>query len=223
MRRAAPAAAFILLLVASAAAAQAPAAAPASGSWQIDGGIIWSGGVDLGTRAAELTRNPDVGGDPLQLFSTENRIGSLAGVGARVGVYVAPRVSIEGGLQFSRPEVRTRVTDDFEGATDLTATERLTQYLIDASAVYHFGSGRTRPYALGGAGYLRQLHSGDHIVEDGPEFHAGGGVQYWFAGVRNRLGVRFEARVSFQRGGFDFGENKMRTIPQASAGLAYMF
>jgi hypothetical protein len=115
------------------------------------------------------------------------------------------------------------VTDDFEGATDLTATERLTQYLIDASAVYHFGNGRTRPYVLGGGGYLRQLHSGDHIVEDGPEFHAGGGVRYWFTGTHNRLGVRFEARVSIQRGGFDFGEDKTRTIPQASAALAYVF
>ena len=47
-----------------------------------------------------------------------------------------------------------------------TIEENLSQYLFDGSALWHFGSGRAVPFVFGGAGYMRELHDADALVED---------------------------------------------------------
>jgi hypothetical protein len=87
----------------------------------------------------------------------------------------------------------------------LTAEESIDQYLFEVSAVWHFGmssSGRTTPFVYGGAGYLRELHEGEALVEEGVEIHAGGGVKWWFGSGR-QWGVRADAGISMRDGGAD--------------------
>jgi hypothetical protein len=102
----------------------------------------------------------------------------------------------------------------------------LSQYVFDGSAVWHFvkgsGSGRAVPFVYGGAGYLRELHEGDTLVEEGAEFHLGGGVKWWLGSGRRRFGLRGEAGLSIRDGGFDF-EDGRRVVPTVYGSLVYAF
>ena len=40
-------------------------------------------------------------------------------------------------MQFLRPVVSTRLTDDFEEAEDITATETMSRYVVDGTLVFH--------------------------------------------------------------------------------------
>jgi hypothetical protein len=119
------------------------------------------------------------------------------------------------------------VTDDAEGAEDVTADETMSRYVFGGSLVYHltgmaFANGRGVPFVLGGAGYLRELHEGRELVETGAEYHAGAGIKFWFGNGRRRLGLRGDVGVSIRDGAYD-GENGRRTLPTAGASILYLF
>ena len=79
------------------------------------------------------------------------------------------------------------------------------------------------PFVAGGAGYVRDLHQGNELLETGKEFHGLVGLKYWFNSTAPaRLGIRGEAGVSMIDGGFDFSD-KSRVVPIASASLVYLF
>jgi hypothetical protein len=198
---------------------------PRPGSVELIGGIMWAQGFDLASAPAELTRNPTTGSSPLVLFNSETRIDPAAGAQVRLGVYLTPRVSIEGGVQYSRPVLATRVSGDFEGADSATLSETLTRYVFDGAVVLHlpaFASGRGVPFVMGGAGYLRELHEGNGLVETGAQYYAGGGVKIWFGEARRRFGIRGDVGVSIRDGGFDFEEGQ-RMLPTVSTALVYLF
>jgi hypothetical protein len=205
------------------AATPAFAQGPTAGSWEVTGGAVFVGGFDAGTRAAELTPNSGTSGS-VTLFETESRVKPATGLLGKIGIYLTPSFAIEGGLRYTKPTYETRISDDFENADDLTAEETLSQYLFDVSAVWHFrgsGRGRPMPFVYGGAGYLRELHEGDTLVEDGLEIHAGGGVKWWF-GAAGRWGFRAGAGISVRDGGFD-PEEKRRIVPEANGSLIWVF
>jgi hypothetical protein len=200
--------------------------APARGSWEVSGGATWAGGFDVDDQNATLTRN-----DPTQrdfdLFTIDGRLDPVAGLQARIGFYLSPAISLEAGLLYMQPTLALRLADDFESAADTTATETLNRYLFDGSLVFHFtglsfNAGRAVPFVAGGAGYLRDLHEGNELLETGTEYHGGAGLKYWFGRGRRRFGLRVEAGFSSRDGGFDFGE-KRRTVPVAGASVMYLF
>jgi Outer membrane protein beta-barrel domain len=192
---------------------------PRTGSWEIGGGVVYIQGFDLGERTAELT--PSTGNDPLDLFTTDSELKAVVGFQGRLGFYLTPQLSVEGGVRYAKPKLRIRVTGDFENAPNETVEETLSQYLFDGSLVWHFGrpSGGTVPFIMGGAGYFRELHDGDELVETGAEYHAGAGVKIWFGGA---LGVRAEGGISIRDGAFDF-EDKVRVVPVAAGSIVYRF
>jgi hypothetical protein len=213
------AAAAGLLLAAGPARAQGPT----NGSWEFTAGAGYVGGFDAGSRAAELTPNSGPSGS-VTLFETESRVRPAGGLLAKIGIFITPAFALEGGLRYTRPTYEVQITDDFEDAEDQTSEETLSQYLFDVSAVWHFrgsGGSRTTPFVYGGGGYLRELHEGDALVEDGLEFHAGGGVKWWL-GSAGRWGFRADAGISIRDGGFD-PEEKRRLVPQASGSLIWVF
>lgn len=226
--------AFVLCLAGSAAEAQTRPArrpprvqgpAPHAGSVEVSGGVTWQGSFDLGSAGAELTRNPMTGTGPFPLFLADSRLGSGTGVQARVTGYVSPRFALEGGVRLTRPLLSVDLSGDSESAPDQVAEERLTQYVFEGSAAWHFGDVQRRrvvPFVAGGAGYIRDLHEGNELVETGTEYHGVGGVKIWFSDRPRRLGLRGEAGVSIRDGGFDFREGR-RTLPIASASLIYLF
>jgi hypothetical protein len=196
---------------------------PHAGTFEISGGGLWAGGYSFETALANETRNPSTGTEPLTLFQGEPRLDRGAGAEAHLGVYLSRRVSIEGGVQFSRQSLTVRTSGDFESAPDTTATSPTTQYVVDASLLYHFGAGRLVPFASVGGGYLRQVLEDNSIVETGSQIHGGGGVKYWFGGG-HRFGFRAEARASSRSGGVTLDASaKRRFVPTLTAGVAYLF
>jgi len=214
------ASAAFVLLTATSAGAQVPTA----GSWEFTGGVVYVGGFDIGPLAAELTPNSGTTGR-ITLFDTDSRVKPSPGVLAKIGVFLSPSFALEGGLRYTRPVFETDISGDFEEADDLTAEQTLSQYLFDVTAVWHFrgsGDARTMPFVYGGGGYLRELHEGNALVEDGIEFHAGGGVKWWF-GASARWGFRAQGGISARDGSEFEPEKKRRVIPEASGSIVWVF
>jgi hypothetical protein len=196
---------------------------PHTGTFEISGGGLWSGGYGFETALANETRNPTTGANPLTLFQGKPSLDGGAGAEGHLGIFLGRRVSIEGGLQFSRQSLTVRTSSDFENAPDTTASSPTTQYVIDGSLLYHFGAGRLAPFLSVGGGYVRQVLENNSIVETGNQVHGGGGVKYWLGNGR-RFGFRAEARASSRRDGVSLdASTKRRLVPTVSAGLAYLF
>jgi hypothetical protein len=201
--------------------------APRKGSWEAGGGVVWTGGYDLESLDALLTGNEGNAGGPFTLFATEARLRPAIGAQARIGFYVSPALAFEAGVQYSRPVFEASISDDAEDAEDLTAEETLSRYVIDGSLVYHmrqlsFSRGRGVPFISAGAGYLRELHEGEEVVETGTTYHVGAGVKFWMTSGKRRYGLRGDAGVTVRDGGFDF-EDKRRLLPTAGASLIVLF
>ncbi|MGH9308475.1 MAG: hypothetical protein ACRD1U_03830 [Vicinamibacterales bacterium] len=198
---------------------------PHRGTIELGGGGTWAPGFDLATADAELTRATD--NDRFDLFSTEGRASGFPGAHARVGVYLSRAISVEGGIRYAKPRLSYDLTDDAESAEDETAEETLSHYVFDGSVLFHFpnaafADGRGVPFFSAGAGYLRELHEGNELVETGSELHATAGVKYWFGNGDRRMGLRAEFGISSRQGGFD-DDDERRTVPIALGGVTFLF
>lgn len=195
---------------------------PRPGSAEISGGGFWSAGQSLPASAATLTVNPTSGLSSFDLFEVDPSLDPAIGALGTVGVYITRSLAVEGGVQFSRPKLNVRLTNDAEDAPDVTASTTITSYLFSGSLVYHFGNaGRTVPFIAGGAGHIRDVHSGNEVVETGIEFHGKVGFKSWFGRMR-KFGFRAEGGVSVRDGGFSYDEER-RIVPTAAASLLYLF
>jgi hypothetical protein len=178
-------------------------------------GGVWIGGAGLGSTNAEIRAN-SVTPTPFRLFTAETRMGSAAGWDARIGYWLTRTVAVEGGVAGVRPELRTRIAGDAEGAAAFTATERLHQYLVDARVIWllpRFTVGGSVPFVFGGAGYLRQLHEGRTLVETGQVFVAGGGIRRRLladVGWLGAIGARLDGGVYILADGVQL-EDRPRT------------
>jgi hypothetical protein len=204
----------LLIVCAASTSAQTAEERPAH---RVEGTIggLWLGGAGLGSSTAALRANTTGTPSPFNLFTTESRFGSAPGLDARVGYGLTKRITVEAGLVFSRPEIRTRVSNDVENAPGLTVVEPVEQYFVDGAVVLLLDrfaiGGRTVPFVSGGAGYLRQLHEGQTLVETGQVYHLGGGVKHWFT-LRDRgfvrgAGVRVDGRLYLLVKGIEFEDH----------------
>ena len=210
-------AAVCALLLASVAPAQAQG--PDRGALEISGGGVLAAGYDLGELTAQLTSNTGSTGAPSDFFDAEGRVRTSYGLLGRIGFYVTPAFAVEGGVHWLRPVVAWTISGDIEGAATTTAEETLDQYVFEGSGVWHFGRGRATPFVYGGAGYVRQLHEGDALLEEGLEIHAGAGLKWW---VGRRIGIRGEAGVSIRDASTDEA-GKRRTVPTAAGSIIWVF
>lgn len=198
---------------------------PRTGSVEVSGGGVLSGGKDLPDMAATLTGNPGTGSGALELFRSDSTLTPAVGGRARVGVYVSPRIVLEGGIEYARPKVDVRLSGDFEDAETTTASETLASYLFTGSLLYHFGrvQARFRPFIAGGGGHVRDVHAGSNVVDTGNEFHAGAGFKWWLTSGRStKVGVRADVTASVRDGGVG-AEDGRRVVPAAAFSLAYLF
>jgi len=219
----------VLMIFAPAAQAQIylGSAAPHRGSWEVSGGATWSDGYDLGTRSAELTRTTGAGTGPFDLFTSSTQVTTATGGHGRIGVYLSRSIALEAGVHYLRPVVSSRLSNDAEQAEDTTATETMSRYVFDGSIVFHltglsFAGGKGVPFLTGGAGYLRELHDREELIETGRTYHAGAGLKLWFGQGARRLGLRADVGLAMRDGGFDFSEER-RTLSTAGISLAYLF
>ena len=204
--------------VPSAAAAQVYVGRPAphGGSIEVGGGGTFVPGFDMGGRTADLTTSAPTA--RFDLFTTESSVGDFTGVHARVGYYLSRSISFEASVRYARPELSVDLSGDAESAADETATETASHYVFGGSVLFDlreasFAGGRGVPFVSGGAGYLRELHEGNQLVETGSEYHATAGLKYWFGTGDNRFGLRFEAGLSARKRGL-----RQRGRPPRAAG-----
>jgi hypothetical protein len=216
-----------LLLVATPASAQ-PVNRPLR---RIEASIAggWLGNAELGARDANLRQNVTPPA-PRRLFSTDTQLAGAPALDVGGAFAVSRRWAVEGALVFSRPELRTSVSADAEGTPSITVAERIDQYVVEGRLVVFFEEARlgtrTVPFATAGAGYLRQLHDGRTVIEQGHVYHAGGGLKHWlFARSRGRVraaGLRADLRLYFLADGIAFDEHPTRHF-SATGGLFVAF
>jgi hypothetical protein len=167
----------------------------------------WLSGAALGGTDANL-RTRD-GGEYL-LFSADSRFDAAPMLEARVAYPFTRRYTLEGRFGLSRPELRTSISADVENAPALSVAERVDRYTIEGALIVMLNGLRFRslvPFASGGAGYLRQLHEGLTLVEEGIVYHVGGGVKHQLF-VRQRgwlkaAGLRGDVRLYVVTGGIE--------------------
>ncbi len=173
----------------------------------------WFGGAHLGEADANLRANTSPP-QPLRLFTTDTRIAGAPALEATVGFAFNRRWGVEGGVARSRPELRSSISADREGAPALTVFEQVDQYLFEGRLVIMLDEirlgQRTIPFATAGAGYLRQLHEGHTVIEEGLAYQVGGGLKHWLLardrGVIKAAGARIDARLYLLTGGITFDD-----------------
>jgi hypothetical protein len=205
MRRGGLAVAVTLGVVTPSFAQPRPVGLPGGIEVSIGGGVF--GGTAAVARDASLRANTPLG-SASALFSTSTRFAPAPLVEARVGVAVTPRYILEAHVAATRPSLETTVESDAEGAPSLSAVERIEQFVVGAGLVVGLDGWRVGswvPVVEVGAGYLRQLHEGRTLVEDGQVYYVGGGVRRGLLararGVVRAIGVRADARCSLLSGG----------------------
>jgi hypothetical protein len=174
---------------------------------ELSGGAGYFTGTSIGSATAALRANGQTP-QPYALFATESVVtGSVAG-DFTLGARLHRRWSVEGHFGYSRPSLETSVRGDAEGAAAVTVVERIDQFMIDAGVLFRIDEMRIKgvtPYAAGGAGYLRQLHEGYALIDQGHLYHLGGGLTRELMirthGMVRAAGLRADGRMYILAGG----------------------
>jgi hypothetical protein len=203
---------LVVMLALTAAPALAQPVDPPVGGVEVTGGVGWLGGAALGDRDAELRT---ASGQPLTLFSTDTRLEAAPTWDVHAGYSFGRRWMVEGGISFSRPELRSAVSADSEGASPITITERIDQYVVAGRLVVLLNEmrlgRRTIPFVAAGVGYVRQLHEEETVIEEGHVYQFGGGLKHWLrsqrTGAIKAAGLRLDARLSLFVAGIAFDDD----------------
>jgi hypothetical protein len=190
--------ALVVALIASPVVAQTE---PPLRRLQLGAGIGFLSGAALGD--ADATLRSATSNDPYRLFATTSRLASATVLDLRAAVELSRRFGLEAHALYGHPEMRTSVSGDVENAPSVVAVERLDHYLIDGGVVITLDELRVKgwqPFAAAGAGYLRQLHEGLTVTEDGRVFYVGGGARRMLMsrsrGLLRGLGARGDVRFN---------------------------
>jgi len=197
------------------------------GRFEVAAGGLWAAPVSAGTADATETA---ANGTRFRLFSSESSTASNFGFEGRIGVRLTPVFQVDGSFSYAVPEVRTRITSDFEGIPDVTVAETVNQWTIEAALVAHLARWRVGPHGVPfltiGAGYLRQIHERQTLVETGRIYQVGGGLKYLLKrtgdGRLKSAGLRLGARAAVRDGGVTL-ENGIRIGPIVDASFFARF
>jgi hypothetical protein len=194
------------------AAAQPASPGAVPGRVELAIGPLWIGHQALGSSNATETTSS---GGNLTLFSTSTDLAARAGVEGRVGVRISRAFEVEASGTYATPQLRSQISNDFEGAAPITAAEQLQQFTVTGGIVWYpapESTSRLAPFVTAGAGYLRQLHESATLAENGQFYQVGGGVKYLFASRPasrlKGLGVRFDARAVARSKGVAFDDRR---------------
>lgn len=156
--------------------AEAQTTSSREGRLQASVGAGWLGGSEFGEQPADLRT---ASSNPYRLFDSDTHLGGTALFEARVGFALTTRFAVEGRAAIAKPELETTVSSDAEASGSFSAVERIDQYIFDGGVLVHldeFQAFGLTPFAIGGLGYVRQLHEDRQLVETGHLFYVGGGV-----------------------------------------------
>jgi hypothetical protein len=208
----------------SAAAAQ-PGSPLSAARFEIGGGARWLGTTNAGGVDAVESGN---GTGPVTLFKTESSFKGKVGVELRAAARVAGPFRVETSFAYHSAELAVAVASDRESAAPVTASERLRHFQVEGGVLFQperWRAGRTRFFASGGAGYLRQLHQEQTLVETGWSSYVGGGLLRPLTERPPRLamiGLRLEARL-VTLAGAALLDDRLHGAPGAAASLFVRF
>jgi hypothetical protein len=214
------------LAIPSTAIAQTGAGQLASGRFEVSFGGGFLGGASVGSGDATLRTRED---DDYRLFATDSRFAGAGILEARATMTLTPRYGVQVRFGLSRPELRSAISEDVEGAPSIEVAERVDQYIVDGALVVALPAlrvGGIVPFVSGGAGYLRQLHEGQTLVEEGIVYHLGGGARHRLVmrdrGFLKQVGVRVDASLFLLTGGIRI-EDEARPHAAMTAALFVAF
>lgn len=190
---------------------------------EISAGAGFLGGSSLGTADADLRGRSN---QPFQLFDTSSRIRGSVPLEVRLDFLLGPRYVFGIRGAWSRPELETSVTGDFESAPPVTVVERVDQYSLDLGLLVNLRQVRTGslvPFISGGAGYVGAVHEGLTLLESGISFRGGGGVKYPLVMQRRGrikgVGLRADAALVVMTSGLAAESDATRQL--AATGSVY--
>jgi len=203
------------------------------GSFELTAAALWLGPGAAGASEASLTPNRQGSSGPgFTWFRAGGEYAGSAGVRGAVAYHLTRTLTVEAAFGYSPSSVRFEVSDDSELTPGFTSSnQRLSEFFFDGGVVVHlrrlaFARGRGRPFVAAGGGYLRQLHAGKTLVEEGQVYYAGGGTKYLLAprarGLARAFGLRLDARLTVRTGGFSFDDRAVLS-PSAAAGIVAAF
>lgn len=180
----------------------------------IGGGFL--SGSTLADGSAELRSRS---GQPFELFTTETRIAASIPIEGRLTFLLGPRSAIEVRGAWARPELRTSIADDAEGASPQIVAERVNLYSLDAGLLIFLRPARAgliAPFISGGAGYVGAVHEDLTLLENGVLYRGGGGFKYPIAlrtqGRLKGYGFRADAGLVVMTGGLTSGAGATRQL-----------
>jgi opacity protein-like surface antigen len=203
---------YVVMVALAALMPAAAAAQPAGdGSLELAGGIRWTGKMSAGGSSATETAP---GGNRFTLFEADTALESGAGLGVDAAVRISPSIDVGASMSFTSYNLRTRITSDVEGVPDAEAAEPISELALEGRAVVRFARWRTGPRAVpfvaAGGGFLRHLHEGRTLVENGSIYYVAAGMDYALtsggAGLVKRSGLRAEFRTVMRAGGIAFDD-----------------
>jgi len=169
-------------------------------------------------------------GTSYRVFTTSSRLEPAPVLDLRAGVSLTRRYGLELHALYGHPEVQTRISADVEGAPGVTAVEQLDHYHIEGGFTVSLDQLRVAgvvPFAAAGAGYLRQLHEGLTVVEEGRVYYVGGGAKYWLfmrpRGFTRAAGARADVRLNLLSGGIALDEDGLRRHVSISGSFFLVF
>ena len=187
-------------------------------------GGVFAGPTSVGSAPAELLGGSDV--PTVTLFRVENSLAPGFGIEANIGVRWRGPWWIEVSGGWTRSQVRTKITDDFEDAPNETISSPMSRFLLEGAMLRYFRSRASSSlFARFNGGWMRETAGGNTLVGDG--LIAGGGIGYrhWWRtagkGSVKRLGLRLEGRAEIRSGGISLGEAGIRFGPSATALLVF--
>jgi len=158
-------------------------------------------------------------------FTIDKSIGPGIGVNSHLSIHLSSRVALEATALWARPEFRSRLAGDSDGATNETATQRVDHFVIGGGAsvgLKQFGRGQT--FARGSVGWLRELSDDQSLYQDGWNAQLGGGANFVWKEKRGHIrpyGIRTEVWLDIRHGGLPFAEKSRLIAPAFSAAMIF--
>ena len=217
---------LLVAFVVAASGQTKPAAprAPSSPRFDLSIGAGFLAGSGLGDGDADLRGRS---GQPFELFGTSTRVAASVPIEGRLTFLLGPRYALEFRGAWARPELRTEITGDIEGAPAQTVAEQVSLYVIDGGLLLVLRPARpgvVAPFISGGVGYVAAVHEELTLLENGLVYRVGGGLKFPMAArTQGRLkgyGVRTDAGLAVMTGGVTTGAGAARQL--SASGSFYL-
>lgn len=197
-------------------------ARPAFAQTAFDIGAVFLGASGAGSSALNYTA-PD--GSQMPQFSIDKSIGPAIGVTSHLAIHISSRVSLEASASWMRPQLRTKLAGDSDGADNATATTSVDRFVVGGGASVALKQfGRWHSFARGSVGWLRELSSDQSLYQDGWNAQLGGGAIFQWTEKRGRFrpyGIRTDVWLDIRHGGLSFSDKPRTFSPAFSAAVIF--